>query len=57
MHTTYPENERFNLADQESLTYGGQISSRVNNKSRIWPLNEAAVTQTKKYSDLSFLVS
>ena len=57
MHTTYPENERFNLADQESLTYGGQISSRVNNKSRIWPLNEAAVTQTKKYSDLSFFIN
>lgn len=57
MHTTYPENERFNLADQESLTYGSQISSRVNNKSTIWPLNEAAVTQTKKYSDLSFLIN
>lgn len=57
MHTTYPENERFNLADQESLTYGSQISSRVNNKSTIWPLNEAAVTQTKKYSDLSLLIN
>ena len=27
------------------------------NKLRIWPLNEAAVTQTKKHKDMSFFIN